>query len=392
MKPKALVGFAAVTALVVAAALITVAGRYWISSAATTERPFPNLLDRINDVAEIEIQSAAGTTVIDRTESGWAMTDKGGYPVQSELARRAVIGFGELELTERKTTRPDRYERLGVDDPGGADAKARLVTLKNAQGDAMAELILGKRRDNRLSTSGGYYVRLPDDEQSWFAPTNFEIPTDPAIWLEPRIIHVNSKRVAQVTTVQPNGDTLVLAKEAPLAPHFVFKNLPPDKTLKGEAVADDMNTIITAIDLVDVAPESAVDFGGDVWHTDIETFDGLDVKIDIVMRDQEPWARLSASADDALVDRAAQPEDIQTFLKTPDELAAEADGINARTGGWVYKLQGQHGEKMKAPLAIFLEDETATQGGESTGMGGFDPGSPGIDSGAPPQGLNPGVE
>ena len=392
MKPKTLVRFVAVTALVMVGALITVADRYWISTAATSVRPFPGLLDRINDVADIEIQSDAGTTVIERTESGWAMTDKGGYPVQPEMARRAVIGFGELELTERKTARPDRYERLGVSDPGGADAKARLVTLKDGQGGAMAEVILGKRRDNRLSSQGGYYVRLPGEEQSWFAPANFEIPTDPAVWLEPRVIHVNAKRVAQITTVQPNGETLVLAKETPLSPHFGFPDLPPDKALKGEAVADDMNTIITAIDLVDVAPESDVDYTKDVWHTDIKTFDGLDVKIDIVMRDQEPWARLSASAGEPLVDRAAQPDDVKTFLKTRDEVAAEAAVINARTGGWSYKLQGQHGEKMKAPLAIFLEDETALQGEQSTDFGGFGPGGPPPGVGAPPEDSNSDAE
>lgn len=392
MKPKTLVGFAAVTAVVTVAALTTVADRYWVSSAAVSERPFPGLLDHINDVTEIAIQSDTGTTIIERDGSGWVMKDKGGYPVQPEMARRAVIGIGELELTERKTTRPDRYERLGVGDLGGTDAKARLVTLKGAEGDAMAELIVGKRRDNRLSSGAGYYVREPGQEQAWFAPANFEIPTDPAIWLEPRIIHVNAKRVAQITTVQPDGETLVIAKESALSPHFDFKNLPPDKALKGEAVADDMATIITAIDLVDVAPESSVDYTGDVWHTDIKTFDGLDVKIDIVMRDQEPWARFSASAGDPLVDRPAQPDAVQNFLKTPEEVAAEADSINARTGGWAYHLQGHHGEKMKARLAIFLEDETALQGGGGADLGGFGSGSPPPDSGVPPGNLNSATE
>jgi Domain of unknown function (DUF4340) len=384
MKPKAVAGFLVITAVVVAAALVTVADRYWIHTAAETVTPFPHLLDHINDVAEIDIQSQDGTAVLARTGSGWKMTDKGGYPVQAERARLTAIGFGEMQFTERKTARADRYQRLAVGDPGGKDPKARLVTLKNAAGEEMAQLIVGKHRDSRLSSEAGYYVRLPKEEQAWFAPANFEIPDNDAIWLEPRIIHVNAKRVAEITTVQPNGDTLVLAKETPQSPHFKFENLPPDKALKGESVADDMDSIITAIDLVDVKPEADVNFSENAWHTDVKTFDGLDVKIDIVMRDKEPWARLSAAAGEPIVDRAGQPDEAKKFLKTPDQIAAEVTEINARTSGWAYQLQGQHGEKMKAPLEIFLENETALQGGGGgADVGGF---SPDAGPGGPPEG------
>ena len=371
MKPKIVAGFLVVTALVVAAALVTVADRYWIQTVAETVTPFPHLLDRINEVAEIDIQSQDGTSVVERTDAGWKMTDKGGYPVQTDKARLTAIGFGEMQFTERKTAMAERYQRLGVSDPGSKDPKAKLVTLKDAKGEEMAQLIVGKHRDSHLSSEPGYYVRLPGKEQAWFAPGNFDIPDNMAIWLKPRIIHVNAKRIAKITTVQPDGETLVLVKDTPQTPHFAFENLPPDKALKGEAVADDMNTILTAIDLVDVKPEAELDFSQNAWHTDVETFDGLDIKLDIIVHDKEPWARLSASATDPLVDRAGQPDDAKTFLKTSEEIAAEVNEINARTNGWAYQLRGEQGEKMKAPLAIFLEDETALQRGNAGNLGGF---------------------
>lgn len=394
MKPKSFLALLAVTAVITVAALITVADRYWIAPAQAHVQPFPGLMERINEVAEIEIQSDDGTTTIGRTESGWVMNSKGGYPVQAEKARSAVIGFAELELTERKTARADRYDRLGVGEPGGEDPKARLVTLKSGDGDALAELIVGKRRDNRLSSKPGYYVRRVGEEQSWFAPADFEIPTDPAYWLEGRVIHVNAKRVAEIKTVQPDGKTLVIAKETPASPHFEFPNLPPGKALKGEAVADDMDSIITAIDLVDVTPESNIDFSGQVWHTEVKTFDGLDIELDIVMRDQQSWVRLTASAGEPRVDLEAQPEEVRAFLKTPEEIEAEVAQITERTKGWAYKLQGQHGEKMKAQLAIFLEDETQLQSGGDGGLGGFGPGGggPPPGMGGPPPGMDPGAQ
>jgi len=372
MKAKSLVIFAGVTAVVTAFALAAVAKRYWISESAATERAFPGLIDRINDVAEIDVKAKGATTVIKRTDAGWVMSNKYDYPVQAEMAKGAAIGFGEMELTERKTTHPDRYSRLGVEDVDGENAKSRLVTLKDAKGTTLAELIVGRPREGRLGGQGGIYVRHVGDAQSWFAPANFEIPGNPMVWLEPRIIHANAKRIATVTTVQPNGDTLVLYKDAPTTAHFAFKDLPPGKKLKGEAVADDMSTVLTTIDLVDVAPQANVDFSQKPWHTDVKTFDGLDVKVDIVQQGEHPWAKLTASVEAPLADRNSQTPDVQKFLKTADEVTQEAADINNRTGKWAYELQGYQAEKLRSPLSIFLEAE------QMGGPGGGDIGGPGM--------------
>ena len=398
MKPKSLVIFAGVTAAVTAAALVTVANRYWISQSTATERAFPGLIDRINDVAEIDIKAKGATTGLKHAESGWVMSNKYDYPVQSEMAKGAAIGFGEMELTERKTTHPDRYSRLGVGDVDGENAKSRLVTLKDDKGTTLAELIVGRPREGRLGGQGGIYVRHVGDAQSWFAPVNFEIPGNPMVWLEPRIIHVNAKRVATVTTVQPNGDTLVLYKDTPQAAHFAFKDLPAGKKLKGEAVADDMSTALTTIDLVDVAPQANIDFSQKVWHTDVKTFDGLDVKVDIVQQGEHPWAKLTASVEKPLADRDSQAPDIQKFLKSADDVAKEAADINARTGKWAYELQGFQAEKLRSPLSIFLEAEQMGGpgvGGPGGDMGGPGMGGPGGDMGAgfgPPGGPPGGDE
>lgn len=384
MKPRTLVIFGVVTAVITAAALITVASRYWISTAASVVRPFPGLLDHINDVAEIDVKTKDGVTVLKRTGSGWVMTDKHDYPVQSDMASGAAIGFADMEFTERKTAEADRYVRLGVEDIDSKDAKSRLVTLKNAKGETLAELIVGRGREGRMGGQGGLYVRRPGEAQSWFAPANFEIPSNTAAWLEPRIIHVNSKRVAEITTVQPNGDTLVIYKDTPQTRHFAFRNLPADKKLKGEAVADDLDTVLTAVDLDDVAPQSEVDFSQKAWHAEVKTFDGLDVKLDIVDRSGAPWARLVAVAEKAKVDAGTQPDDVKKFLETADQVTAEAAEINNRTGKWAYELKPVQAEKLEADLSIFLENETPGQGGAPTG--GFGPG----DLGGPGGGFGPG--
>jgi hypothetical protein len=254
----------------------------------------------------------------------------------------------------------------------------------------MAELIVGRPREGRMGGQGGLYVRRPGEAQAWFGPANFEIPNNPAVWLVARIAHVNPKRVARITTTQPDGEKLVIFKETPGTAHFAFKDLPTGKTLKGEAVADDMNSILTAIDLTDVAPQSEVDFATKVWHAEIETFDGLTVKVDLVDRGGKPWARFGASAGKPMTDRDSQSDDIQKFVKTADEVAKEAEEINARVANWAYELQGPQASKLEANLAIFLEAEGPPS--DSGPMGGFGPAGPGglggLPEGPPPNAGN----
>ncbi|MGB8275754.1 MAG: DUF4340 domain-containing protein [Alphaproteobacteria bacterium] len=394
MKPKTFARFVLVTAAVTVAALVTVAERYWSTPTVVSVQPFPKLLDRVNDVTEIDIGSADDSAVLHRTAGGWTMATKHDYPVQSEMVKQTLIGIADLRLTERKTTRPERYSRLAVEDleqdaaakdaaakdqtddeaddlPGAPKPyKARLMTLKTASGEKLAELIVGRPKVNRMGGPSGLYVRLPGDPQAWLAgAVNFEIPERTISWLEPRIIHVNGKRLSRITTIQPGGETLVLYKDKPDDPHFKFKDLPPDTKLKGESAADDLTQILMVVDLVDVAPQGDVPFPkGHAWKTVAETFDGLTVTVESVNRDDKPWSKFHAEAKDVgeLPDYKGAAA---AFLKPAAEVKQEAAEINARTGAWAYQIKDLQANRLRSRLAQFLEREEMPGAGGPPGMG-----------------------
>jgi hypothetical protein len=360
MKPKAFAGFVAVTAVVTMAAMITVAQRYGGNPAAVSVQPFPGLIDRVNDVAEIDIRAHDGTTIIHRVGNGWGLADKHDYPVQSDLVRKTVIGFGEMRLTEKKTERPDRYPRLAVEDVDKEGAKSRLVTLKTADGKSLAEMIVGRQKTSPMGGPSGLYVRRPGEAQSWLAGSvGFGIPENPVLWLEQRIIHVNGKRVSRITIAQPDGEKLVVTKSTPDDPHFAFPELPEGEHLKGDAVADDLTQILMVVDLVDVALQSEVEFPeGKTWKAAVETFDGLVTTVEIVDRDGKPWAKFHAEAKPVAGELPTYKGEAAAFLKEASEVKKEAEEINARTGAWAYELKDWQAQKMQSKLAWFLEKET----------------------------------
>lgn len=348
MKPKTFVAFTAVTVVVMVAALAVVATRHWSAPTQTEIQPFPGLMDRLGEVAEITIERSDGTITLERVEDDWQMPEKNGYPVRGDRVRKLAIGLAEMKFTEPKTRKPERYPRLEVEDPEAEDAKSKLVTLKTADGDDLARLIVG--RETSVDGARGLYVRLPDRKQAWLAPADLEIGRTVEGWLEEEIMHVDPARIARLTTVQPDGERLVVYRDTPDDPHFKFQDLPEDAVLKGEAAGDDTKSALTAVTLLDVAPESAFDFSGEgVTRAEVATFDGLLVEVAMVEKEGDTWARFTAS-------RA--PGASASGGDGSDPLAAEIAEINARVGGWAYKLNTWTARALTAKLADFLEKET----------------------------------
>ena len=91
-----------------------------------------------------------------------------------------------FKLVEAKTRDPKRYDLLELGDPAKDDAKSTLLRLSDADGKAIGELIVGKRRVSAFGRGKtGSYVRRPGNDQTWL--TNVELKTsfDVSDWVKP---------------------------------------------------------------------------------------------------------------------------------------------------------------------------------------------------------------
>src|SRR5260370_523543 len=77
--------------------------------------------------------------------------------------------MADLTLVEPKTQKADLYPRLDVEEPG--KGKSTQVSVKDKSGATLAELIVGKRRSDRLGAGNDcVYLRKADNPQAWLAP------------------------------------------------------------------------------------------------------------------------------------------------------------------------------------------------------------------------------
>lgn len=306
----------------------------------------PELKDRINDIDRVAFRDADGTISIVNDGESWTVAERAGFPADVGKLREVLLALADARTLEQKTSNPDRYAQLGLDDPENEDSKAVAVEISGDGFDY--SVIVGNRaqRNHR-------YVRVAGADETWMIDTNPDVPDDAGGWLMADIIDVDSKRVRSVTITHPDGETITAFKEDAENANFDVDAIPEGRELSYPSVANGMGGVLNELRLDDV--RQAVELSDPVI-TQFLTFDGLQVTVHTEKGEEETWIELAAAAvpleqpaeeeekeekeqaDDAASDSG---EDDEPADESEEEAAPEyesADAINARVGGWQYRI------------------------------------------------------
>ncbi|HME23970.1 MAG TPA: DUF4340 domain-containing protein [Acetobacteraceae bacterium] len=315
MKPHTLI------ALVVIGILAVAGGWYFGTAQRLGEQQaynggrlmFPDLAPKLQDVARIEIIHQGKTTAIVKHGDTWGLEDRGGYGVQASKLRGMLTALTELRLVEQRTTDPEQFNRLGLEDPNGKTGTSNLLRLLDASGKPVVAVVVGHRR---VRTQGNVpeqvYVRRTDDNQTWLAEGSLQVDADPQLWLERDIMNIDHARIASVT-VTHGDDTLELARDGQRLAMKAPAEHPPLDDYK----LDDVDRGLELLTFQDVQTDKE-SVGDKVGQSVYTTGDGLAVTATVFKGDKDIWARFAATGND----------------KTKDE----ADKLNARLAGWTYQL------------------------------------------------------
>ncbi|HET7883728.1 MAG TPA: DUF4340 domain-containing protein [Acetobacteraceae bacterium] len=308
-------------ALVIIGVLAVAGGWYFGMAREPTEQQaynggrlmFPDLAPKLQDAAKIEITHQGKTMEIDRHGDAWGLADRGGYVVQPSKLRGMLTGLTELRLVEQRTTDPEQFGRLGLEDPNGKTGTSNLLRVLDAAGKPIVAVIVGHRR---VRTQGNVpeqvYVRRPDDNQTWLAEGSLQVDADPQLWLERDIMNIDHARIAGVAVTQDDAK-LDLARDGDKLAMKTPAEHPPLDDYK----LDDVDRALELLTFQDVQTDREP-VGEKVGESVFTTTDGLGVTATVFKGEKDIWARFAASGSD----------------KTKDE----ADKLNARISGWTYQL------------------------------------------------------
>jgi hypothetical protein len=315
MKPRTLI------ALVVVGLLAIAGGWYFGTARLAGEQQaynggrlmFPGLAPKLQDATRIEITHQGKATAIEKHGDTWGLVDRGGYVVQASKLRGMLTALTELRLVEQRTSDPEQFNRLGLEDPNGKTGTSNLLRVLDASGKPIVALVVGHRR---VRTQGNVpeqvYVRRTDDNQTWLAEGSLQVDADPQLWLERDIMNIDHARIANVA-VTHGDETLELARDGQ---KLVLK-APTEHPPLDDYKMDDSDRGLELLTFQDVQTDKEL-VGDKVGQSVYTTSDGLAVTASVFKGEKDIWARFAATGSD----------------KTKDE----ADKLNARLAGWTYQL------------------------------------------------------
>ena len=343
-----LVVLAALTTIVVIAAIVAVTGAQ--RSVATDFKPMPlfaGLADRLDKVQSIEYTFSRGLQgtdkiVITRKEDGvWRLPARHGYPADTELVKKALLGLSEMEAYEPRTANKEWHRNLGLLAPEDLGSAVR-VSFRDADGKSMASLLVGHVPDRTVDAGGQgvIYVRRADEDQTWLARGRLPLFKKTNAWLAPGFLGLDKKDIRSVTLWAGSEHPVVLDRATPETEHFSIANLPGGRVSRGGPVLDGVATALAGVRFDDVLKADQLNFPDTSPVVKLTTYDGLALTLTMSGAGSGLWAKI----------------DVDT---TEDAARERADTLRARVDGWAYKMPSKVTTQVTQTMALLTRADTA---------------------------------
>jgi len=331
--------------------------------AAPGERLYPGLNPTVlNGAASITVTAKGKTFTVHKKDGVWTVQEMSDYPADATLVNKALFALLELRPHETKTRDPKRLAKLELEDPKAKDAQSKQLTVKDAAGKVLADLIVGKSNNtNVILGKEMVYVRKAGDDQAWLAEGDPSLKPEALDWIMRAVIDIDVERMKDVETKNAKGEIVIhLAKEKPEDKEFAIKNPPDGRKPKEARTVSYVAESLDNVNLDDVKKVGDIDFEKNPTATGTvvgtwRTFDGLVITVRMAEVDKKFWASISAEVDEAaLLKEKPKPE---SKLKDADAVRKEAAEINSKVKAWAYSLPTTSSRFMTYKIDDLLEPE-----------------------------------
>jgi len=273
-----------------------------------------------NDIDELEIQAPDSDDITIRNDDGaWLVSTRIDYPADVGKLGRLVTDLSRARIVEVKTSDPENYARLAVDDPEKGGSGTKLTV----SGEGFSyELIVGN------SAQGSHrYVRPASDETSFLVDRELALPKSAEDWMQSEILDVDAKRVRKVTISHADGETVTLEKPSEDDADFTVLDVPEGRELTYASVG---NGIAGALAKLRFEEVDKADDSDATTTTVFETWDGLVIELRIADDGDSSWLQFAVSGTDA-------------------------DGLGERLTGWRYRIADYKTNLLKRRLDDLLK-------------------------------------
>lgn len=329
----------------------------------------PGLQQQVNELDWLRVVGAGDAVIVtlQRAEDHWRVEELHGYRADWARLRSLLADLAQAQVIEAKTTNPEFYERLGVEDVAAPEAAG--VRVEFGESSELPAVIVGKRAEGR----DGRYARLQGEAQSVLIDRVLDLPAAREDWLDKAIVDIADSEVVEFEIRHADGERVVARKVSADDESFQLQNVPEGREITSAWSVDSLANSLASLKLEGVAPDDEVDWGGAV-RFGLVTADGLRIDIDLATREApgggaeaaaEHWIRLQAGLYQTALESAvevapaANGEADGSSVEDTGGAAERAAEINTRVSGWAYRIPQYKYDSMSKRMVDLLQQSAA---------------------------------
>ena len=292
------------------AAVLAISGALYLSTERNLPRDprggalLPALAGEMNTVSAVSVRraSATPTATIHLKDGRWAVAERGDYPADVPKLRRLLLALSDAKIIEEKTSNPASFPLIGVEDPSAPGATGAEVSF--TAGDGAHAVIVGK------AVGGGNFVRRKGENLSYSVEPGISFETEPRFWIESKLFDAAPANIQSIEVKPAAGAAYTLRRAAPAAPAgtpgtgatpaaadlFTLEGVPPGRKPADSAMLAPSPTLLSGLNVDDVAPVGDIDFSKSVVAT-VTLSNGDAITISGAASGDKHWIRLQAGKD-----------------------------------------------------------------------------------------------
>ena len=333
----------------------------------------------VNQVAAVTVADAENQATLVKGEKVWQVEARSGYPADFEELRDMVVKLSRLKVGRSFSGSAESLERLSLLPPSdpNASARGRQITLKDASGKVLADILLGKSREAE-NGGGGQYLKKADDDTVYLVDGDFRfLKTDPAEWLEKEILNIKGDTVASVACYLGNDASPLYTLSRPEPGQDARMTPVPQARSADQAKIDQVLDALAPLTLDDVQPaETPSAAAADRHRLVFDLYDGRQISVYPAFDGKDRYTLQVAARDTGNAETAnkpganAEPSDDAAAEKTQADSAdvpapKTAQQINDALSPWVFTIKKWQFDSLITQPEALLEEVKAEGEGTS---------------------------
>ena len=187
-----------------AVALLAIAGALFLSTQRNLPRDphglalLPALASELNTVTSLSVSKGGATAVtVHKQGEQWTVAERADYPADVVKVRKLLLALSDAKIREEKTSNPDSYAVIGVEDPAQPGATGAKIELIAPHGKY--DVIVGK------SAGEGNFVRRAAEKTSYMVEPGISFEAEPRYWIDTRLLDIPADKIQSIATKPATG-------------------------------------------------------------------------------------------------------------------------------------------------------------------------------------------